>query len=145
MTGKRPQGASGTSFDPMTPDEALHEEPFGKTRPNGSLWGDVHALIEDGQTLVEAELAYQRARAAYAWKRGKGVAVLLVLALFFAFFALMALVVGLLLALAPLLTAWGALAVVALGLAALAALSMNLAISRFRTARTRLLAKEPQA
>ena len=144
MTGNRPTGTTGTSFDPMTPEEALNEEPFGKTRTNGSLWGDVHALIEDGQTLIEAELAYQQARAAYAWKRGKGIAVLLVLTLFFAFFALMAVVVGLLLALTPLLSAWGALAVVALGLTALAALSMKLAISRFRNARARLLAKEPQ-
>ncbi len=143
MTGNRPSESTGASSDPMNPDQSLHEESLGQTRPDGSLWGDVQALIEDGQTLVEAELAYQQARAAYAWKRGKGIALLLVLTLFFGFFALMAAVVGLLLALTPLLTAWGALAAVALGLAALAAISLWLAVSRFRQARARILAKEP--
>lgn len=109
---------------------------------DGSLFDDLRALAEDGQTLIEAEIAYQRARAAYAWKRGKGVAILLVLALFFAFFAIMALVVGLLLALVPLLTAWGATVVVTLALAGLAALCAILALSRFRQARARILASD---
>lgn len=107
---------------------------------DGSLLDDLRALAEDGQTLIEAEIAYQRARAAYAWKRGKGIAILLIMALFFAFFAIMALVVGLLLALVPLLTAWGSTAVVTLALAGLAALCAILALSRFRQARARILA-----
>lgn len=111
-------------------------------RVDGSLLDDLRALAEDGQTLIEAEIAYQRARAAYAWKRGKGIAILLVLALFFAFFAIMALVVGLLLALVPLLTAWGAMAVVTLALAGLAALCVILALSRFRQARMRILGRD---
>lgn len=106
---------------------------------DGSLTGDLRALFEDGQTLVEAELGYQTARVAYAWSRGKGVALLLILALFFAFFTLVSLVVGLLLALIPVLTAWGAMAVVTLGLAALAGLCFFTAVSRFRKARARLL------
>lgn len=111
---------------------------------DGSLLDDLRALAEDGQTLIEAEIAYQRARAAYAWKRGKGIAILLVFALFFAFFAIMALVVGLLLALVPLLTAWGAMAVVTLALAGLAALCAILAVSRFRQARARILTSGPK-
>lgn len=106
---------------------------------DGSLIGDVRALLEDGQTLVEAELAYQSARVAYAWNRGKGVVLLLVMALFFAFFTLVSLVVGLLLALIPLLTAWGAMAAVTLALAALAAACFFMAVGRFRKARSRLM------
>lgn len=110
---------------------------------DGSLIGGLQALLEDGQTMVEAELGYQSARVAYAWNRGKGVALLLILALFFAFFTLVSLVVGLLLALIPLLTAWGAMAVVTLALALLAALCFFTAVSRFRKARARLLDTEP--
>lgn len=106
---------------------------------DGSLMDGVRALLEDGQTLVEAELGYQGARVAYAWQRGKGVALLLLLAVFCAFFALVSLVVGLLLALIPLLTAWGAMAVVTIGLVAAAAVFFFAAVRRFRKARSRLL------
>lgn len=77
-------------------------------------------LIEDGQTLLEAEAGYWRAAAGYVLGGAKRIAILLVLALFFVFFALMALVVGLLLALGTLIGPWGALVVVtgALALAA---------------------------
>lgn len=107
--------------------------------------GDLSALLEDGQTLIEAELAYQKARAVYAWQRGKGIALLLVMGLFFAFFALMALVVGLIIALVPLLTAWGAMAVVTLLLALAAGICTIVAISRFRQARARILDKDGAA
>jgi len=106
---------------------------------DGSLTAGVRALLEDGQTLVEAELGYQGARVAYAWQRGKGVALLLLLAVFCAFFALVSLVVGLLLALIPLLTAWGAMAVVTAALIVCAAICFFAAVRRFRKARSRLL------
>ena len=41
----------------------------------GSLAADLRELAENAQTLVEAELAYQSARAAYAWNRGRGIAI----------------------------------------------------------------------
>lgn len=87
-------------------------DPMGDDTEPPSLVELVRALIEDAQTLVEAETGYWRKALAYALGRVKSIALLAVLALFFAFFALMALVVGLLLALAPLIGAWGALAVV---------------------------------
>ena len=65
----------------------------------GSLAGDLRELADDAQTLVEAELAYQSARAAYAWNRGRGIAIWLIVAATAAFFAVVALVVGMLLAL----------------------------------------------
>jgi hypothetical protein len=89
-----------------------------------SLLGGARALFEDGQTLLAAEIAFQKARVGFVLGRAKGILVLGVLALALLFFALMALVVGLLLALAPLVGPWGALAVVVFGLLALTGLSV---------------------
>ncbi len=62
-----------------------------------SLVEDVRQLANDGRTLLEAELAYQKSRAAVAGQGAKGVAAWGALALALVFFALMALVVGLVL------------------------------------------------
>lgn len=77
-----------------------------------SLIEDVQALYEDGTAYVEAELAYQKTRIAFtASKSGKvalyGVSVFGVLLL-----ALIALVVGSLIALIPSVGAWGATGIV---------------------------------
>jgi len=92
----------------------------------------LRALIEDAQTLAEAELGYWRTALGFAVARIKTIALLLVGALFFAFFALMALVVGLLLALAPLIGAWGAMALVTVVLALVATWCVRRAITRGR-------------
>ncbi|MEO0032352.1 MAG: hypothetical protein RIS94_2110 [Pseudomonadota bacterium] len=108
-----------------------------------SLSEDLRALLEDGQTLVEAELSFQRQRVAFGWNRAKSIALLLVGALFLAFFVLVALVVGLLLALTPLVGAWGALGIVTLALIAGTALCFFTAVSRFRKARAAILGTKP--
>gem|GEM_PF-1301920 len=72
----------------------------------------LHALVEDARTLAEAEAGYVKAAFAFALGRIKSIAIALVLALFFLFFTLMAIVVGLLLALAPTIGAWPAAGVV---------------------------------
>lgn len=96
-----------------------------------SLVDDVKRLVEDGRTLAEAELAYQKARAAVVGEAAKGIAAWGALALALVFFTLMALVMGLLLALATTpLGPWGALAVVTLALLFAAALCGWLAVSR---------------
>ncbi|MBX9663715.1 phage holin family protein [Novosphingobium sp.] len=105
----------------MTEDKVHTEE---KAAGNDSLLGGARALLEDGQTLLAAEIEFQKARAGFVLGRAKGILVLAALALVLLFFALMALVMGLLLALAPLLGPWGALAVVVLGLLALTGLSV---------------------
>jgi hypothetical protein len=94
------------------------------TGADESLLGGARALLEDGQSLIAAELEFQKARAGFLLGRAKGILALAALALALLFFALMALVVGLLLALAPLIGPWGALAVVFLGLLALTGLSV---------------------
>ncbi|WP_374528616.1 phage holin family protein [Novosphingobium sp.] len=97
-----------------------------------SLVDDVRQLVSDGKTLLEAELAYQKTRAAVAGAGAKGVAGWAALALALLFFTLMALVMGLLLALTPLLGGWGAMALVVLGLLAAAGLSGWAAAQRWK-------------
>jgi hypothetical protein len=97
-----------------------------------SLVDDVKRLVEDGRTLAEAELAYQKSRAVVAGQGAKGVLGWGALALALLFFVLMALIVGLLLALsfASPLGPWGALGAVTLGLLAFGALSGWVAVRR---------------
>lgn len=78
----------------------------------GSLADDVSALIDDGKTYLEAELAFQKTRAGYAGEQTKQGVVYGLAALAFLHLALIALVVGLVIALGPYLTPFGAVAVV---------------------------------
>lgn len=81
-----------------------------------SLVDDVRQLSDVGRELARAELAYQKARAAYAGKGARNVAIAGVIGGTLAFFALMALVLGLLLILAPIITPIGATVAVVAGL-----------------------------
>src|SRR5690606_18468749 len=84
-------------FDPFAEGDELSR----------SLLDDAEALIADGKTYLEAELEFQKTRAAYVADRAKAAAVYGVVAVLLAFLALIGLVVGLIIALTPLLTAWG--------------------------------------
>ncbi len=112
----------------MTEDRTRTDE----TAADEGLLGGARALFEDGKGLLSAEIAFQRARAGFVLGRAKGILVLAVLALVLLFFALMALVVGLLLALAPLLGPWGALGAVVLGLLVLTGLCLLGVLARVR-------------
>lgn len=98
-----------------------------------SLREDLRQLAADARTLAEAELAYQKSRAAYAGNEAKILAILGALASALAFFSLMALVLGSVIALSPTLGPWGATAAVAGGLVFVALVC--LATIRFRIAR----------
>lgn len=100
--------------------------------PDRSLLEDVEALIEDGKTYLETELAFQKTRAAYVAKGAKGIAGLGALAAGLALLALIGLTVGLILALTPLITAWGATAVVVGALVLGAWLCVRAALKRWR-------------
>lgn len=82
------------------------------SEPERSLIDDVEALIDDGKTYLEAEIAYQKTRAAYMADKAKGAVIFGALAAGLAFLALIGLTVGLIISLAPILTAWGASALV---------------------------------
>lgn len=69
---------------------------------------DVRALVDDGLALARTEFELQKARGVYAAGRLKWIALLGALAAVLAFFALVALTVGLVFALVPTLGAFGA-------------------------------------
>ena len=93
--------------DELDPPEA-HER---------SLTDDLAALFEDGKTYAEAEFRYQQSRAAFAADRGRSGAIYAVAALTLVWLALVALVVGLVIALTPEVGPWAATAIVVLALA----------------------------
>jgi len=97
-----------------------------------SLIDDLRQLAADARALAEAEAAYQKSRAAFAGEQAKWIAILGLLGAVLFFFALMALTVGLVIALVPLLTAWGATAAVFGGLLLLAGLCAMLAAGRWK-------------
>jgi hypothetical protein len=113
-----------------------HDEPVDP--PERSLVDDVRELVNDGRTLLEAELAYQKSRAALAGRTAKSMAGWIALALSLVFFALMALVMGLLLILAPLIGGLGATLVVVAGLLIAAGLSGWVAMRRWQAMSRRL-------
>ncbi len=110
-----------------------------------SLVDDVRQLVDDGRTLLEAELAYQKSRALVAGEAAKAVAGWGALALALLFFALMALVLGLVLALTPKLGALAATGVVVAGLVVLGAISGITAVRRWKRAAAQIAEQEPPA
>jgi Flp pilus assembly protein TadB len=93
---------------------------------------------------LEAELAYQKSRALVAGQAAKGVAGWGALALALVFFALMALVLGLILALTPALGPWGALTAVVIGVLGAAGLCGWIAQRRWKQASAQLAEAEPK-
>lgn len=101
----------------MEDDDASDPEEFRNSDDaDRSLIDDLRLLGDSARAFAEAEYAYQKSRAFYAGKELKRAAILTALAVAFVIVALMALTMGLVLALTPLLTAWGATAVVVAGL-----------------------------
>lgn len=119
------------------PDPSLVKEASADAAER-SLVDDVRELVADGRTLLEAELAYQKSRAALAGRTAKSMAGWIALALSLVFFALMALVMGMLLALAPLIGGLGATLVVVAVLLVAAALSGWVAAKRWNAMSRRL-------
>lgn len=81
-----------------------------------SLGDDIHALLTDGKTYLEAEIAYQKSRAGFTADRLKGVFGFGLLAVGLLHLALIAVTVGILLALIPYVGALAATAIVTVAL-----------------------------
>jgi len=92
------------------------EESAGDRSAQPSLADDLLALFEDGKTYAEAELAYQKSRAGYTANRLKGALALGLGAFGVLHLALIALTVGIVIALAPLVGPWIATAIVTIAL-----------------------------
>lgn len=95
-----------------------------------SLVDEVSALIDDGRTYVEAELAFQKTRAKFAGRLVGTSLVLVIVALILLHIAFLALAVGLVIALEPVVTIWGAIAIVFGGLLLLVGLLGWMAMKR---------------
>jgi hypothetical protein len=81
-----------------------------------SLLDDLEDLLFDAGTWLDAELTYQKTRASFVVGSFKRTVLLGAVGAVFAVFAMVGLTVGLIIALTPLVTAWGATAIVAGGL-----------------------------
>lgn len=111
------QREDGTEFLPDSDELTLPDPPeddaslaaSGGTR---SLVDDVSDLVLDAKTYLDAELSYQKTRATYVGDNLKRTIAFGLGAVFVGIFALIGLTVGLIIALTPLITAWGATAVV---------------------------------
>ena len=110
-------------------DEQYDED---EDTPSPSLVDDILALIEDGRTYADAEVAYQKSRLGFSLKKGRGGAGLTLLAIALIHLALVALVVGSVIALSPILTPMGATLLVTLILLLAAWLSFRMAVRRFK-------------
>ncbi|HSG34291.1 MAG TPA: phage holin family protein [Sphingomonadaceae bacterium] len=80
--------------------------------PSPSLLADVEALVEDGKTYAEAELAYQKTRLTYVSRQAKSAALYTLIAAALVVMAVVTLSIGAILALTPVIGAFGATAVV---------------------------------
>jgi len=92
------------------PEATLDDD--GESSGLGALKDDLSALVEDARTYAAAEIAFQKTRAGLAGKKAARALVWLVLALVLLNLALIALAVGAVIALAPLVTIWGAIGIV---------------------------------
>jgi uncharacterized membrane protein YqjE len=113
-------------------DEGTAEPASGET-PEGekpSLLSDVEALVADGKTYAEAELAFQKTRLLYASDKVKSAAIFTGIAAVFVVMAIVALVLGAVLALTPLIGPLGATAAVFLALLVCAGVLVLMAKSR---------------
>lgn len=123
-------------------DEALpHAQDGGEEPDDGyeprsgsSLTDDLVALLDDGRTYLEAEKTYQKSRAIYVAHKGKGGIILGLIAFALIHTALIGLVIGAVIALTPLLTIWGATALVTGVLLVAGVILGRKALARFQDA-----------
>lgn len=94
----------------MDPDKSQTED--REAADSRSLLDDVHSLVEDGKVALQAELNFQKTRIAYCGKAARNLVIFAIAGLLLSFFTLIALTVGLLLALIPAVSAWGATGIV---------------------------------
>ncbi|WP_235037472.1 MULTISPECIES: phage holin family protein [unclassified Novosphingobium] len=99
---------------------------------NPSLARDLRQLADEAKTLAQAEFAFQKSRAAFVGTETRNIALLLIVTAAMVLFAAMALVVGTVIALGPLIGPWGAMALVTLALAVFAVLCAWNAKARLR-------------
>lgn len=116
------------------------DHPDDEKEPMGE---QLHRLYTDGRYLIEHELGFQKRRLKFVGQQGKSAAGLIVVALTFVVGGLLALILGVLLALIPVLGEWGATIAVTSGSLVVAVLAHRLAMSRIKSI-GRVFAKDDQ-
>lgn len=132
--------------DESEPDEAPDAAGSGESGPDSGvqpLIAELRLLLQDATGLARSEIAYQTSRAKVVGAGVRNMALAAVFALIFVIFALGGLTVGLLLALTPLVTAWGATAIVVGMLLLGAGLCLIAGLGSWRRMK-RLLVGEPK-
>ncbi len=94
------------------PDAEAQASPATNGDYDESLLEEVGALIDDAKLYATAELAFQKTRAGLIGKNAGIAAGAVVVAIILLHISIIALAVGLVMALAPLVTIWGAIAIV---------------------------------
>jgi uncharacterized membrane protein YqjE len=125
----RVAGAEEVTLPKQVPKERAQSQAAAEDR---SLIDDVEVLIEDGKTYLEAELNYQKTRGLFIADRSGQVALFGAIGFVFALMALVALTVGLVIALTPPLSIWGATAVVVIVWLLIAVIAFGVAAGRWR-------------
>lgn len=97
-------------------DNMANEPAEERPELDRSLQEDINALIDDGRTYVEAELAFQKSRLSLAANRSKSGVIYILAALAFLHLALICAVIGGIITLIPLLGPGGATLAVTGGL-----------------------------
>lgn len=111
--------ADGAAYDDLSEPSTLTE--------------DISALLDSGRTYAEAEIAFQKTRAALVGKNAAKALGALIVALVLLHIALVALAVGMVMALAPLLSIWGAIILVVSTLLLGVAILVWMALANLRT------------
>ena len=114
LDDKGSEGPQHETADQLAPiaSEKPGEQSENEPTFDESLVEELAALYDDGKTYAEAELAFQKGRAALAGKSIGIAAGLIIVAIILLHIAFLALAVGLVMALAPLVTIWGAIGIV---------------------------------
>lgn len=124
------------------PERLAHADNDDSEARERSLADDLRQLIDDGRALAEAELAWQKSRAAFAGQNARSILLWGALAMVLVVFALLALTLGLVIALTPQLTALGAAGAVFGGLMICALLAWAVASLRWRRVKRALSERE---
>lgn len=117
--------------DPSPSPGASDLPPLPETEADKpGLIEQLHGLYSDGRELIDAEISFQKARMAAAGRQVRAMAALVFVGLVLIGCALIALVVGTMIALIPLIGPWAAMAATVLGSLVLASLAFWLAVRR---------------
>ena len=115
------KGVDESDLSP-SPDASSGQSPEPSAQGDESLREELAALIDNGRNYAQAEIAFQKTRAALAGRSIGIAAAAAIVAIILLHIAFLALAVGLVMALEPLVTIWGAIGIVFGGLLLLVAL-----------------------